>query len=208
MSVKVVTNPIIEQALSVLRSKTSTPQKFRQAIKQVVPGLILEASKNFKTKEVEITTSLCETKTRTIENPIVFCPILPAGLSMLNCALDLIPDSKIGYFGLQQNEITGKISLYYEKLPDVKGANIIILDPIIATGETSSYAIERMKKYEVMTICLICIVASPEGIQHIKEKFGKLPIITAAIDSRLNKKKFNISGLSNFENRFNGTEFN
>jgi uracil phosphoribosyltransferase len=206
MSVKVVKNPIIENALSVLRSKTSTPQEFRQAIKQIVPCLILKASKQFKTKEIEIATPLCKTKAKRIKNPIVFCPIHQSGLSMLNFALNFIPDSKVGYFGLQRNEITSEVSCYYEKLPNVQGANVIVLDPMLTTGITSSYAIERIKEHEASTICLVCIVASPEGIQHIKEEFENLSIITATIDSHLNEKKFIVPGLGDFGDRFNGTD--
>jgi uracil phosphoribosyltransferase len=205
MSVTTVSNPIMEHALTTLRDENSSTQAFRVACKQVVPGLILEASKRFSTKIVSIETPVRKCQSKIIEDPIVVVPILRAGLAMLNDTVDLIPNVKIGYFGIQRNEATAEAQPYYQKLPNIKGANVIVVDPMLATGNTSVYTLKHILEYDPKTVTLVCIVSAPEGIKHVHSKFEKVDIVTAAIDECLNDKNYIVPGLGDYGDRFNGT---
>jgi uracil phosphoribosyltransferase len=195
----------MQNALSLLRNVNSSLIQFRQACKQVTAGLVLDASNRFSTKDVIIKTPLATCKACRIENQVAFIPILRAGLAMLDCAIGLIPEAKIGYLGLQRDGKPTKTSPYYENLPSLDGANVMLLDPILATGNSAIQAIERILKKNPKTVTLCCIVVSSEGITHISEKFCDVHVYTVAIDDNINAKKYLVPGLGDFGDRFNAT---
>jgi uracil phosphoribosyltransferase len=124
---------------------------------------------------------------------------------MLNSTIDLIPNVKIGYFGIQRNEKTAEALPYYQKIPDVQGASVIVVDPMLATGNTSVYTIEHIISNKPKTITLVCIVAAPEGIKHVHSKFPNVDIVTAVIDECLNDKNYIVPGLGDYGDRYNDT---
>ncbi|MDR0351672.1 MAG: uracil phosphoribosyltransferase [Puniceicoccales bacterium] len=205
MALHIVTNPIIQNALTILRQENSPLLQFRQACHQITFGLILEASNRFSTKEINIKTPLAICQAQQIENPIAFIPILRAGLAMLNCAITLSPTAKIGYLGLQRNEKSGQISSYYENLPNINGTNVLILDPMVATGRSACKAMEIILQNSPKTISLCSIIVSQMGLKFISEKFDNVHIYSAAIDDNINAQKYIIPGLGDFGDRFNAT---
>lgn len=208
MSFTVVHHPLAEHALTVLRDKTSTVTQFRDACQQAVPIVLLEATRHIQLKDKSIETPLCPATGHVIANDIILIPILRAGVSMLTQALTLIPYARVGYFGLQRDEQTALPFTYYQKLPPIEGADVVLIDPMLATGGSSAYAIgEILKSGKPRSIAFCSIVAAPEGVAAIREKFPQVDIYTLAEDSHLNEKKFIVPGLGDFGDRFHGTDY-
>lgn len=208
MSYHIVNHPIAAQALTVLRDKTSTVNQFRDACQQAVPIVLLEATKNVELKDKPIETPLCPTTGRVIANDIIIVPILRAGVSMLTQALTLLPFARVGYFGLQRDEQTALPFTYYQKLPPIDNAHVILIDPMLATGGSSAYALtEILKMGKPKSVAFCSIVAAPEGVQAIREKFPDVDIYTLAEDECLNEHKFIVPGLGDFGDRFHGTDY-
>ncbi|MDR1457907.1 MAG: uracil phosphoribosyltransferase [Puniceicoccales bacterium] len=205
MALHIVSNPIIQNALATLRQETSPLIQFRQTCNQITFGLILEASNRFSTKEISIKTPLATCRAHSLENPVAFVPILRSGLAMLNCAINLVPDAKIGYLGLRRNEKNNQVSYYHESLPNINDTNVLILDPVLATGGSASRAIRRILQNNPKTLSLCCIIAASPGIKSILEKFDNIHIYSAAVDDNINPQKYITPGLGDFGDRFNAT---
>lgn len=200
-----VEHPISQQALSVLRDSDSTMNQFREACAQVVPVVLLEATRDIELKKKQIKTPLCETEGYTIKNDLILVPILRAGISMLDPALKLMPFAKVGYFGMQRDEQTAIASTYYQKLPPVKGADVILLDPMLATGGSAEYALSEISKLGPRSLSFCCIVSAPEGLNRLSSKFPDVKIYTLAIDEKLDANAYIVPGLGDFGDRFHGT---
>ena len=200
-----VEHPISKQALTVLRDSESTINQFREACSQVVPVVLLEATKDIELKKKQIKTPLCETDGYTLKNDIVLIPILRAGISMLDSAMRFMPFAKVGYFGMQRDEKTAIASTYYHKLPNIKGADVILLDPMLATGGSAEYALSEISKLGPKSLSFCCIVSAPEGINRLSAKFPDVRIYTLAIDEKLDENAYIVPGLGDFGDRFHGT---
>ena len=200
-----VEHPISKQALTVLRDSESTINQFREACSQVVPVVLLEATKDIELKKKQIKTPLCETDGYTLKNDIVLIPILRAGISMLDSAMRFMPFAKVGYFGMQRDEKTAIASTYYQKLPNIKGADVILLDPMLATGGSAEYALSEISKLGPKSLSFCCIVSAPEGINRLSAKFPDVRIYTLAIDEKLDEHAYIVPGLGDFGDRFHGT---
>ena len=200
-----VEHPISKQALTILRDSESTINQFREACSQVVPVVLLEATKDIELKKKQIKTPLCETDGYTIKNDIVLIPILRAGISMLDSAIRFMPFAKVGYFGMQRDEKTAIASTYYQKLPNIKGADVILLDPMLATGGSAEYALSEISKLDPNSLSFCCIVSAPEGINRLAAKFPDVRIYTLAIDEKLDENAYIVPGLGDFGDRFHGT---
>ena len=202
---KEIKHPIGMQALTVLRDETSTINQFREACQAAVPIVVLKATKNLPLKSKKIRTPLCETVGYEVQNDVVVIPILRAGISMLDPILKLMPFAKVGYFGMQRDEETAIASTYYQKMPQIKGADVILLDPMLATGGSAEYGLQEIKKLEPRSVSFCCIVAAPEGLNRIANKFPDVKIYTLAIDTHLNEHAYIVPGLGDFGDRFHGT---
>ena len=200
-----VDHPIAKQSLTILRDETSTINQFREACQQAVPIVVLEATKNLPLKKTQIKTPLCETTGYAVQNDVVVIPILRAGISMLDPILKLMPFAKVGYFGMARDEETAIASTYYQKMPQIKGSDVILLDPMLATGGSAEYALQEIKKLEPRSLSFCCIVAAPEGLNRIAKDFPDVQIYTLAIDSHLNEHAYIVPGLGDFGDRFHGT---
>ena len=208
MSVIKFEHPLIEHKLGILRDKNTGTKEFREIISELAMMLCYEAMKNAKTYEVEIETPIEKTIAKKIdENKYAFIPILRAGTGMLDGIINLMPNAKIGHIGMYRDEKTFKPVVYYFKVPkDISNREAIILDPMLATGGSAIDTIEHLKKVGVKKIKFLCIIAAPEGIKVVNEKYPDVDIYCTAIDERLNENAYIVPGLGDAGDRVFGTK--
>ena len=189
MNINVLDNPIIEHKLSIIRNKNTGTKEFREIITEIAIFLCYEAMKDAKLKEVEIETPLCKTNARVLEEDnYAFVPILRAGTGMLDGLLQVIPNAKIGHIGLYRNEETLEPVKYYYKMPkDISNREVLILDPMLATGGSAADTIKCLKEDGVKKIKFLSIISAPEGIKKLNEEYPDVELYTAAIDEKLNE---------------------
>lgn len=202
----VVDHPLVKRDLTILRDKNTNSDVFRGAFRRVSALLAFEACKNFKLAEKEIETPLEKTVGYKLGQEIVLVPVLRAGLSMLTPFLEIIPDAKVGHIGIQRNEETLEPMEYYFKAPSsVPDSRVLVLDPMLATGGSSSTAITFLKKRGAQTINFVCVVASPEGVKKLQKDHPDINIYAAALDRELNEKGYIVPGLGDAGDRAFGT---
>ena len=202
-----VTHPCIQHKLSYLRDKEIGHKRFRELATEITMFLSYEALKNVKLKTVEISTPVAETQCQRISEEIVVVPILRAGVGMLDGILGLIPTARVAFIGLYRDDETKQPVEYYKKLPDQTDNSLyVIIDPMVATGGSTSATIDMLKNDGVTNILVICIVTCPEGIAEIESQHPDVQIYTASIDERLNEKKYIVPGLGDAGDRLFGTK--
>lgn len=202
-----VTHPCIQHKLSYLRDKEIGHKRFRELATEITMFLSYEALKNVKLKTVEISTPVAETQCHRISEEIVVVPILRAGVGMLDGILGLIPTARVAFIGLYRDDETKQPVEYYKKLPDQTDNSLyVIIDPMVATGGSTSATIDMLKNDGVTNILVICIVTCPEGIAEIESQHPDVQIYTASIDERLNEKKYIVPGLGDAGDRLFGTK--
>lgn len=208
MNINVLDNPIIEHKLSIIRNKKTGTKEFREIITEIAIFLCYEAMKDAKLKEVEIETPLCKTKAKVLEeNNYAFVPILRAGTGMLDGLLQVIPNAKIGHIGLYRNEETLEPVKYYYKMPkDISNREVLILDPMLATGGSAADTIKCLKEDGVKKIKFLSIISAPEGIKRLNEEYPDVELYTAAIDEKLNEHGYILPGLGDAGDRIFGTK--
>ena len=206
--VTVVTHPLVQHKLGLLRDVTTTTQMFRQLVNELTLLLTYEATKELADEEVEIETPLEWTKARRISGKkVAVCPILRAGVGMLDAVLSLVPGARVGFIGLFRDEETLQPVEYYVKLPgDIADRDVILLDPMLATGNSTAAAIETVKRVGATSIRLIAIIAAPEGIVRVHRDHPEVPIVVAAIDRELNDVGYILPGLGDAGDRLYGTK--
>lgn len=205
MNVHIVNHPVALHLLTLLRNKQTEPARFRTIAAQLTYFLIIEATKKLNLYPVEIETPLTKTQGHTLQNGVAIIPILRAGLSMLQPILDLIPNTHVGYIGLERDETTAQARSYYSKLPNLENKDTIILDPMLATGGSAIKAIEQIKAAKGTHIQMLSIVSTPEGITALHAMHPDVVIYTVSIDEKLNHQKYIIPGLGDFGDRLFGT---
>lgn len=206
--VHVMNHPLIVHKLSLMRDKYTGSKEFREAVEEISTLLCYEATRNLPLKEVEIETPIARTKVRYISGKklAVVC-ILRAGIGMVDGVLDLIPNAKIGHIGMYRDPDTLQPVEYYCKLPtDIASRDVIVVDPMLATGGTAIAAIQFLKNYGVQNIKLLSILAVPESISAIQEDHPDVEIFCASIDEKLNEKGYIIPGLGDAGDRLFGTK--
>lgn len=206
--VHVINHPLIVHKLSLMRDKYTGPKEFREAVEEISSLLCYEATRDLPLKEVEIETPIAHTKVQYISGKklAVVC-LLRAGLGMVDGVLDLIPNAKIGHIGMYRDPDTMQPVEYYCKLPtDIASRDVIIVDPMLATGGSAIVAIQFLKNYGVQNIKLLSILAVPESIAAIQEEHPDVDIFCAAIDEKLNEKGYIIPGLGDAGDRLFGTK--
>ena len=195
-------HPILKDRLTLMRRKDTPSKDFRQAVEDIATFMIYEVAKNFKLKEIEIETPITKCKAKILAEEFVIVPILRAGLGMVSGALKVLPNAAVGHIGLVRDETTHKPIEYYKKLPpNISSKKIIVVDPMLATGGSSSAALQMLKDAGAKDIVFICIIAAPEGIKKISEDHPEIPIYTAAIDERLNENAYIVPGLGDAGDR-------
>ncbi len=206
MKVKVLEGSLKEELLKTLRDEKSRISQFKEALRKLGLLLISEALKGAKTRTLSVKTPVSEAKVREISQEVVFIPILRAGLSLLPSALEVYPEGRIGFIGVYRDEESLRPVPYYEKFPLLKGALYLILDPMVATGGTAEYSLERLTSLGVKErdITFVSVVSAPEALKRL-EMFKEVNLITASLDKGLNDKGFIVPGLGDAGDRFCGT---
>jgi uracil phosphoribosyltransferase len=203
-----VTHPLVQHKLSYLRDKDTPTVHFRKLVNEVTLLLTYEATKDFPTETVEIETPLETMEAARISGKkVAVCPVLRAGVGMLEGVLSLISSARVGFIGLYRDEATLEAVEYYVKLPDdLAERDAIVLDPMLATGNSSSAAIAEVKKAGARSVTLVCLVAAPVGIERVHEEHPDVHVVCAAIDRELNERGFIVPGLGDAGDRLYGTK--
>lgn len=204
----IIDHPLIQHKVSMLRDKNTNTKEFRELVSEIAMLMGYEVTRNMPLKEVEIETPMGMAKTKVISGKkLGIVPILRAGLGMVDAMLKLIPSAKVGHIGLYRDPDTLKPVEYYCKLPvDAEEREIVVLDPMLATGGSASAAIDYIKKQGVKSIRLMCLIASTEGIKRINKEHPDVSIYTAAVDEKLNDHGYIIPGLGDAGDRLFGTK--
>ena len=204
----VLDHPLITHKLGILRNKKTGTKKFRELVCEIATLLCYEALKDAKLENCTIETPLEKIKTKCLnEDNYAFVPILRAGMSMIDGILQVVPNAKVGIIGLYRNEETLEPVEYYYKMP--KGINkreVLILDPMLATGGSAIATIDRLKKDGVKKIKFLCVIAAPGGIERIKKDHPDVQIYCAQLDEKLNDVGYIVPGLGDAGDRIYGTK--
>jgi len=203
-----VTHPLVQHKLSYLRDRSTPTVHFRKLVNEVTLLLTYEATKDFPTEPTEIETPLEPmTAQRISGKKVAVCPVLRAGMGMLEGVLSLISSARVGFIGLYRDEETLQPVEYYLKLPeDLDERDAIVLDPMLATGNSSSAAVSVVKSAGARSVTLVCLVAAPEGIAHLHAEHPDVHIVCAAIDRGLDERGFIVPGLGDAGDRLYGTK--
>jgi uracil phosphoribosyltransferase len=206
--VTVVDHPLVQHKLGLLRDATTPTQSFRQLVDEVTLLLTYEATKDLATEEVEVATPLERTTVPRISGKkVAVCPILRAGIGMLDGVLSLIAGARVGFIGRYRDEETLQPVEYYVKLPqDIADRDVILLDPMLATGNSTAAAVTTVKNAGAHSIRLIAIIAAPEGIERLHSEHPDVAVVVAAIDRGLNERGFIVPGLGDAGDRLFGTK--
>lgn len=208
MKVIELNHPLIEHKLGILRNKNTGTKEFRELVNEIGMFLCYEAMRDITLYDYEIETPLTKTKAQKLnEDNYVFIPILRAGLGLLDGVVKVIPNAKVGHIGMYRDETTFKPVNYLFKVPkNIQDKEVILLDPMLATGGSAIDAISLLKDKGVKKIKFLCVIAAPEGIKNVQEKFPDVPIYCAHIDEMLNEKKYIVPGLGDAGDRIFGTK--
>jgi uracil phosphoribosyltransferase len=203
-----VTHPLVQHKLSYLREKSTPTVHFRKLVEEVTLLLVYEATKDFPTEEVEIETPLERTSVpRIAGKKVAVCPVLRAGVGMLDGVLSLISSARVGFIGMYRDEETLQPVQYFVKLPeDMTDRDAIVLDPMLATGNSSSAAINVVKEAGAKSVVLVSLVAAPPGIERVHGEHPDVHIVCAAIDRGLDERGFIVPGLGDAGDRLYGTK--
>ena len=202
----VLNHPLVDHRMTYMRAVATQPKLFRELVSEVTTFLAFEALKDVKTETIEIQTPLTKTTGRKVADSIVLVPILRAGMGMLNAMLDVLPYAKAGVLGMQRNEETAEPVPYYSKVPPAKGDELaIVIDPMFATGGSAVDAVTQLKQLGYRRIKFLCLVSAPEGMAKFEAAHPDVPVVTAALDERLNSHFYIVPGLGDAGDRIFGT---
>ena len=206
--VHILDHPLLQHKLSILRDENTGVKDFREVVSEIATLMCYEATRDLPLEEVEIKPPITTAKFKTIAGKkLAIVPVLRAGLGMVDGILTLIPSAKVGHIGLYRDPDTLEPVEYYCKMPnDIAEREVIILDPMLATGGSASAAIQFIKNYEVKNIKLMNIIAAPEGIQRVHHDHPDVDIYCAALDEKLNDHGYIVPGLGDAGDRIFGTK--
>ncbi|HIX34029.1 uracil phosphoribosyltransferase [Gemmiger sp. An120] len=204
----ILDHPLVQHKVSLLRNKNTGTKEFKELVSELATLLCYEATRDLPTEEVEIETPVAVAHTRVLAGrKLALVPILRAGLGMVDGMLTLLPAAKVGHIGLYRNEETLEPVEYYCKLPaDIAERDVIVLDPMLATGGSARDAITQIKKRGARSIKFIGIIAAPEGLQKLHEAHPDVDIYVAALDDHLNENGYIVPGLGDAGDRIFGTK--
>ena len=204
----ILNHPLVDNKLSILRNKKTGTKEFREIISELSMFLCYEALRDARTEEVEIETPICKmTAKKMSEDDYAFIPILRAGTGMLDGLISVLPNAKIGHIGLYRNEETLKPVRYFYKVPkNIDKKQVVVLDPMLATGGSSIDAITMLKEEGAKKIKFLCIIAAPEGIRALRDAHPDVEIYAVAVDEKLNENGYIVPGLGDAGDRIFGTK--
>ena len=207
MQVTVVDHPLIKQKITKMRAEHTSSRDFRECLDEIAMLMTYEVARNLPLQEVEVATPVAKTTGYKVAGDIFVVPILRAGLGLLTGVLKMIPDARVGFIGLYRDEETLKPIEYYCKLPqDIEEREMIIVDPMLATGGSAVAAIDVLKSRGANSIKLVNLVAAPEGIAEVQKYHDDVDIYVASIDEKLNDHGYIVPGLGDPGDRLYGTK--
>lgn len=205
MTLHRVEHPLIEDILAQLRDERTEPEEFRRLARQLTWLLAFGASRDLPLRSERVTTPLEQAEVQRLDAEIVLVPVLRAGMGMLDVMLTIFPRAAVGYVGLERDEATAVARQYYKKLPPLGGRQVLVLDPMLATGGSASSAITLLKDQGASLIRLLSVVAAPEGVERLAKDHPEVDVYTAALDRGLDSRKYILPGLGDFGDRLYGT---
>ena len=207
-NVTVIDHPMIQHKLTLMRDKGCGTKDFRQLLEEISMLMAYEVTRNLPLEEIEIETPICKCKSKVISGKkIGIVPILRAGLGMVDGVTRLVPTAKVGHIGMFRDPQTHQPVEYYCKLPpDIEERELIIVDPMLATGGSSVAANDALKKRGCKAIKLMCLVGCPEGVKTVQDAHPDVDLYIAAIDEKLNENKYIVPGLGDAGDRIFGTK--
>lgn len=205
---QVIDHPLIQHKLTIIRDKNSGTKVFREVVDEIAMLMAYEISRDLPVEEVEIETPMMKSVQKQLAGKkVAIIPILRAGLGMVDGILQLIPAAKVGHVGLYRDEETLEPHEYFVKLPDdITSRQLLVVDPMLATGGSAVMAIDALKKRGASNIKFVCLVAAPEGVKILQEAHPDVDIYTAALDDRLNENGYIVPGLGDAGDRLFGTK--
>lgn len=204
----VIDHPLVQHKLSHLRDEKTGTKEFRELVEELATLLAYEATRDLTLETTTVTTPICEAQTKTLSGKkLAIVPILRAGLGMVDGMMNLLPAARVGHIGLYRDPKTLKPVDYYCKLPpDIRERDIIIVDPMLATGGSAVEGINVVKKAGCQNVKLVNLIAAPEGIKAVQEAHPDVDIFVAAVDERLNEHGYIVPGLGDAGDRLFGTK--
>jgi len=206
--VTIVSHPLVQHKLTLMRKKDTSTKGFRQLLKEIGALLCYEVTRDLQLDMIEIETPLAAMQAPTIAGKkLVFAAILRSGVGMLDGMLDLVPAARVAHIGLYRDPATLECVEYYFKAPaDIAERPVIVIDPMLATGNTAIAAVDRLKEAGAKAIRMVCLLASPEGISKFQGHHPEVRIWTASVDERLNDHGYILPGLGDAGDRMYGTK--
>lgn len=207
MALHLIDHPLVQHKLSIMRRKDTSTIKFRKLLKEISMFMGYEITRDFPIEYEEIETPLMKMSAPKISGKkVVIAPILRAGLGMVDGLTTLIPSARIGHIGMYRDEVTCEPVFYYYKMPAHKDRLVIVTDPMLATGGSACDAIVRLKNDGYKNIRLMCLVASPQGVQKVQTEHPDVDIYLASLDEGLNERNYILPGLGDAGDRIFGTK--
>jgi len=205
-SIHLVHHPVVKHKLTMLRDENTSPHNFRLITEEIAQFLAYEATRDLKLADREITTPMEKTVGQVAGEDLVLVSVMRAGLGMLGGMLRTLPFATVGHLGIYRDKFIHATVEYYLRLPkSVQGKKVLLLDPMLATGDTACAAIDRLKEFDVGTIRLVCILAAREGIARVRENHPDVEIVTCSIERALNDKGYLLPGLGDAGDRLYDT---
>ena len=205
--VTVLNHPLITHKLAIVRDEKTCTTVFSQQLDDIASLMAYEVSRDLPVKDVEVKTPMAVCKTQMLAKDVILVPILRAGMGMTQGIRNLIPTAKVGFIGLYRNEETLEPVEYFAKFPkNLDDAIVMVLDPMLATGGSSSAALDMIKKRGAKNIKLVCLVGAPEGVKYVEEHHPDVDIYLAALDEKLNDIGYIVPGLGDAGDRIFGTK--
>lgn len=205
---QVLDHPLIQHKLSIIRDKNCGTREFRQCVNEIAELMVYEVSRDMPLEDVEVETPITKATTKRLAGKkVVVVPILRAGIGMVDGILELIPAAKVGHIGMYRDEETLQPHEYFVKMPDdLENREMIIVDPMLATGGSAIMAVDALKKRGAKSIKFVCLVAAPEGVKAFREAHPDVGIYSASLDEYLNEDGYIVPGLGDAGDRLFGTK--
>jgi uracil phosphoribosyltransferase len=205
MPVTVVGHPLAQHYLTILRDRETGLPLFRETARRLAYLLVAEATADLATVDRPVVTPLEQARGKVLGRSVVVVAVFRAGLGLIDAALDLLPDARIGYAGVQRNEETAEPMEYYTKFPPMAEARVLILEPMLATGGSLAWACDKVKEAGAADVTALCVVSAPEGLAAMEDRHPDVRVVTAAIDRDLNEHFYIRPGLGDMGDRLFGT---
>jgi uracil phosphoribosyltransferase len=204
--IRILDHPLAAARLTTLRTASTLPNEFRRAMQELALLLLIEAARTWETQQVELESPLKSFSGSILSRPIALVPILRAGLGLQEGMMQLIPEAIAGHIGLYRDPVTLRPTKYYTRLPaNICEAEVLVLDPMLATGQSAREAVSIVKATGAQRIQLICVLACPPGLEEFQRAHPEVPIVAAAVDPELDSAGYIVPGLGDAGDRYFGT---